>query len=380
MSVVLFDNRFRENLYPLTLTKAVAALRLGIVTVQERWQLLTKQEVFILTEDYLQPLYSSIPNEEHLFIDASVMADDFLLEKILSLQAGEALQDETGLIACRSLNRNEFDKIIKIDEVRRIKYVWNLFQWNDEQLKKDFELITKNRSSQTISSTNHIYTDKNIFIETGAVVEFATLNSTTGPIYIGKNVQVLEDTVIRGSFAALDNSLVKAGSKIYGATTVGFNCIAGGEIKNSILSNYSNKAHDGYLGDSVVGEWCNFGAGSGNSNIKNNAGNIFHLDHLSQQKINVGQKCGLIMGDYSRVAIQSAINTASVFGVCCNIFGKGLLPKFIGNFMWGNEQYDFDRAITDINNWMKFKNKQLSSVEIDVLKHIFAGEKNNHQI
>ena len=378
MAIVLFDNDFRKNLYPLTLTKAVAALRLGIVTIAERWQLLTGKDVFILTENYLQPLYKLFPDGENIFIDASIMADDFLIEKILSLQSGEALKDEFGLVACKSSDKNKFDKIILIDEVRRIKYAWNLFQWNDEMLKNDFKLLTKNRSSQKISSTNNIYTDENIFIENGAVVEFATLNSATGPIYIGKNAQVFEGTIIRGSFAALDNSVVKAGAKIYGATTIGINCTAGGEIKNSILSNYSNKAHDGYLGDSVVGEWCNFGAGTSNSNVKNNANNIFLSAHLSQQKINVGKKCGLIMGDYSRVAIQSAINTASVFGVCCNIFGNGLLPKIINNFMWENEPYNFNKVIADINNWMKFKNKQLSSVEIDVLKHIFAIEKNNN--
>jgi UDP-N-acetylglucosamine diphosphorylase/glucosamine-1-phosphate N-acetyltransferase len=375
MPIILFDNEKRNQLYPLTATRAVADLRFGIVTIKERWEIVTKQIVFVRTEKYLQPLYAGLPDGENIWIDASVIADEKLIEAILQLQSGEALIDAGGLIATKATNTDAFDKTIRVDIVKRITYPWNLFQWNDEMLRKDFELITKGRTSHLISSTNHIYAANNIFIEEGASVEFATLNSKSGPIYIGKNAEVWETSVIRGPFAIKENAVIKAGAKMYGATTIGPWCAAGGEIKNAVIMGYSNKAHDGYLGDAVIGHWCNFGAGSSNSNVKNTGGDVYMQDYITQQKVNAGIKCGVIMGDYSRVAINSSVNTGSVIGVSANVFGAGLLPKIIDDFSWGtSEEYEFDKAVRDIDNWKRMKHQQVSDMEVEVLKHIFAAK------
>jgi UDP-N-acetylglucosamine diphosphorylase/glucosamine-1-phosphate N-acetyltransferase len=207
-----------------------------------------------------------------------------------------------------------------------------------------------------------------------ASIEHAVLNASTGPIYIGKNVVIMEGSYIRGPFAIGDNSTIKMGTRIYGATTAGPNCVLGGEIKNSVIFGNSNKAHDGYMGDSVIGEWCNWGAGTSNSNVKNTASDINVSDFNMETKHIIEKKCGVIMGDYSRTSINTSINTGSFFGLCCNIFGEGLLPKHISNFSWGvkeRKHYEFDKAIKDISNWMQLKNTNITRQQIEVLKHIF---------
>jgi len=373
MAIILFDNVNRYQLYPLTATRAVADLRFGILTIKERWELITGLPVFIHTQNYLQSLYEAIPEGAHLWVDAAVVTDEKLITSVLALNVGEALLYEKTVIAVNGISISAFDKSISISSVKRIVYPWNLFQVNDLMLRKDFELLTKDRSSQPISHTNSIYSEGEIFLEEGASVEYAVLNAKSGPIYIGKNAEIWETAVIRGPFAIGNNSVIKAGGKMYGATTIGPWCAAGGEIKNAIMMGYSNKAHDGYLGDSVIGHWCNFGAGSSNSNVKNTGGDVYMLDPVSKQKVNAGLKCGVIMGDYSRVAINSRVNTGSVIGVSCNVFGAGLLPKLIPDFCWATaEIYEFDKAIRDINNWKRMKHQELTDVEIGFLKHIFA--------
>ena len=378
MAIILFDNSFRKKLYPFTLTRAVADIRIGICTIKERWERLTNQQVFVITENYLQGLYHAIDNGDHIWIDASVLPDDDIVDRVLSLESGDALADETGLIAGRNANTLSSFKNIIDTKVKRLEYSWQLFQWNDEWLRKDFATITKGRRSKKISSTNFIQSPENIFIEEGASVEYAFINANDGPVYIGKNAVVSEGAMIRGSFALLDNALVKMGAKIVGATTIGPHCTVCGEIKNSILFGYSNKGHDGYLGDSVIGEWCNLGAGSSNSNVKNSGGAVNMWNAFDQQYHVVGQKCGALIGDYSRFSINSSINTGSYVGVASSVFGNGLLPKLINDFTFGTEgKYDFDKATRDINNWKKMKLRQLSNEEIEVLKYIFANLKNN---
>jgi UDP-N-acetylglucosamine diphosphorylase/glucosamine-1-phosphate N-acetyltransferase len=213
-----------------------------------------------------------------------------------------------------------------------------------------------------------------IFIEEGALLQHCILNAAAGPIYIGKNAQVMEGATIRGPFALCEGAVVKMGARVYGATTIGPNCIVGGEVKNSVLFGNSNKAHDGYLGDSVIGEWCNLGAGTTNSNIKNTASEVKVWDEASNEFLTAGLKCGLLMGDYSRCSINTAFNTGTLVGVCANIFGAGLTPKVIRSFAWGTEgvkNYEFDKALEDIGNWKKLKNQSLSEREIQTLQHIF---------
>ena len=383
MAIVLFDNRNRKSFFPLTATRAIASLRMGMFTIQERWSKITGEDVFVYTVDYLKPLYENIPEGEHLWIDSSVIVSDELLASINSLKLNEALMDSQGLVAGKTNhspdffdtvhNLNGFESL-KAIEVKRLEFPQQIFQLNNHFIKSDFKLITANRVSEPISLTNNLINPDDIFIEEGVTMEYCTLNATAGPIYIGKYATLMEGCLIRGSFSMCNNSLMKMGSKMYGATTIGPNCLIGGEVKNIVMQGNSNKAHDGYLGDSVIGEWCNFGAGASNSNVKNTGGEVHLWNYAFNGKIPAGQKCGLIMGDYSRVAINSCINTGSVIGVCANVFGAGLLPTVIKDFSWGiNEQYIFEKALSDINNWTKMKHHDLSQEEIDVLRAIFGG-------
>ena len=382
MAIVLFDNKIREQLFPLTLTKSVADLRCGILTFKERWELKSKQQVFISSAVYLQPLYKAITDTDAIWVDASLLPDEILTDKILSLQKGEALADDKGLIAGRvdgfmysfskEVSLSAFKEIFEIKDAKRLEYTFQIFQWNDCMVREDFNLLTKGRESQPISHTNQIIRQADIFIEEGASVEFSTLNSTNGPIYIGKDAQVWEAVAIRGPFALGENALLKMGTKVYGATSIGPNCAVGGEIKNVVMIGHSNKAHEGYLGDSVIGEWCNLGAGTSNSNVKNTGGNVKLWNDFTKEHMDAGQKCGVIMGDYSRVAINSCINTGSVIGVSANVYAAGLLPKLIADFTWGlDKRYILEKAYEDINNWKKMKHKEITEAEKSVLKYIY---------
>ncbi len=383
MSIILFDNNDRKGLYPFTYNKAVSALRFGILSIRERWELKTQQLVFTHTTSELQTLYPLISIDEHLWIDASILPDEPLYNQILSLQPGYCLTDEIGFIAGKTTIANDdfdpkkaityFKHVQQLDVVRRLKHPWQMMQWNDEMVRADFSLVTEGRTSQAVSNTVHLIQTEHIFIEQGAKLAYCSLNASTGPIYIGKNAEVMEGSAIRGPFVLGENSVLKMNSRIYGATTLGPNCMGGGEIKNTVMMGFSNKAHDGYLGDSVVGEWCNFGAGSTNSNIKNTASDINIWDMGSQAYKKVGQKCGLIMGDYSRVSINAAINTGTIIGISCNVFGPGLLPTIIPNFSWGvtGTKYVFEKAITDINNWKIMKGYSITEAETSALAFIF---------
>ena len=384
MSIVLFDNAERKKLYPLNNCCAVAMLRMGIFTIKERWQQLTNETVIIKTENYLSVLYDSIPPGSHIWIDAAVLADKDLTERILVLEEGAALADNNGLIAGRkkitdnNFNAAEalgyFETIHEYTDIKRLEYPWQIFQWNDEILRSDFEYIRSEKLSQQLPENCQYVNPGDIFLEEGAEISCCTINASTGPVYIGKDVLIMEGAVIRGPLALCEGSVVKMGAKIYGATTIGPFCMAGGEIKNAVMQGYSNKAHDGYLGDAVIGTWCNLGAGTTNSNVKNTAGIVKMWNAFAKEEIPVGIKCGVIMGDYSRAAINSSINTGTVIGICSNVFGEGLLPTYIPDFNWGAAgitKYKFDKAVQDINNWKKMKGQLLSSAETQVLQHIF---------
>jgi len=386
MPFILFDNKNRNNFSPLSLTKAVADLHFGILSIKERWELVLNDTAFVHTDGYLQDLYPIAPEGVNIWIDAAILPTEKIIQQISKLVDGQVLFDEKGIVAGKSskpfthFNTIQitpfFNELISIDTVVRIEFPWELMQLNDAMIRSDFRLVTKSRTSQPIPSTVQVINAENIFIEEGTKLQFCTLNASTGPIYIGKKAEVMEGSAIRGPFSVGYNSVIKMNSRIYGATTLGPYCMGGGEIKNSIIMGYSNKAHDGYMGDSVIGEWCNFGAGSTNSNLKNSAGDIQVWAMGLKQMVLVGQKCGVIMGDYSRLSINSSVNTGSVIGVSCNVFGAGLLPKRLNNFSWGTEgkKYNVETAVTDINNWKKMKGKEMSDAEINVLKHILQIE------
>lgn len=383
MAIILFDNHHRKGLFPFTLTRALADLRFGILTIKERWEQVSGQTVYVATVPYLQPLYPVIPAGDHTWVDASVMPSRSLLDAVLSLTPGCCLADENGLIAGRTdqplkISADQllaaFENITDLAAVERLQHPWQLMQWNDRMIREDWALLTKDRHSQLLPATVQAVQPENIFIEQGARLSHCILNAATGPIYIARDAEIMEGSVVRGPFVLGQGSVLKMNSRVYGATTLGPFCMGGGEIKNTVMMGYSNKAHDGYLGDSVVGEWCNFGAGSTNSNIKNTAGEVKLWDMGAENYVGVGQKCGVIMGDYSRVAINSAINTGSMIGVSCNVFGAGLLPTIIPNFAWGvgGTRYEPKKALEAIDNWKRLKGRQLSDSEIAVLQHIFA--------
>jgi UDP-N-acetylglucosamine diphosphorylase / glucose-1-phosphate thymidylyltransferase / UDP-N-acetylgalactosamine diphosphorylase / glucosamine-1-phosphate N-acetyltransferase / galactosamine-1-phosphate N-acetyltransferase len=371
MSIVLFDTIERRKLFPLTYTRAVADIRIGIFTLKEWWERLVQDEVFVKPVEYLQPLYNNIPAGDHVYIDSSVIPTTGLIEKVQSLQPGEIISDDKGVIAYTD---NSNGKSIEVENVKRLCYPWQIFQWNEEILRQQFTLFSKEKYGVQTAESTHVINSSEVYIEDGCTIEHAVLNASTGPIYIGKNVTIMEGSFIRGPFAIGEGSTIKMGTKIYGATTAGPQCILGGEIRNSVLFGYSNKAHDGYLGNAVIGEWCNLGAGTSNSNLKNTAGDICMSDFEGTTNEIIGNKCGVILGDYTRTAINSSINTASMFGICCNVFGEYLLPKKLPNFSWGastTTNYELQKAIKDISNWKMLKGKELTSAEKKVIEHIF---------
>jgi len=371
MSIVLFDTAERRKLFPLTYTRAVADIRIGIFTLKDWWEKLLEETVYVKTEEYLRSLYNEIPAGEHIYVDASVIPTKALADQVQALQTGESLSDAIGMIAYKTASNGSTKKM---DGIKRLTYPWQIFQWNDEILRQQFLLIAKEKFSVQTAESTHIINASEVYIEDGCVIEHAVLNASTGPIYIGKNVTIMEGVFIRGPFAIGDGSTIKMGAKIYGATTAGPQCILGGEIKNSVLFGYSNKAHDGYLGNAVIGEWCNLGAGTSNSNLKNTAGDICMSDFEGSANEMVGNKCGVIMGDYTRTAINSSINTGSMFGISCNVFGEYLLPKMLPNFSWGTKDfsnYELQKALQDIENWKKLKGMELSSSEKNVIAYIF---------
>jgi UDP-N-acetylglucosamine diphosphorylase/glucosamine-1-phosphate N-acetyltransferase len=262
--------------------------------------------------------------------------------------------------------------IIFKEPIHTIRYPWDIFQGNDWSIRQDFDLLTRKRKSKPISKTNRVTKPSQVFIEKGVKMENCTINASTGPVYIGAHAEVMDGSVIRGPFAMGEYSCLKMGAKVYGATTLGPYSIVGGEIKNSVLFGYSNKAHDGYLGDSVIGEWCNLGAGSSNSNLKNTASDV--RVWTPHGLVSAGKKCGVMMGDYSRTAVNTTINTGTVIGVCCNVFGSGLTPKYIPSFSWGSEglaRYSLEKVLPDNENWKQLKGQTLSDNEKSILTYIF---------
>ncbi|HEY1020944.1 MAG TPA: putative sugar nucleotidyl transferase, partial [Flavisolibacter sp.] len=344
MRKIVFTEEFCNpgNLFPFTLTRQIQDIRVGILTIREKWEYslgLTSYDKF--EEDYKDLERSvhipEIIDDDLLYlIHGNVIPTKKISKQVKKLKAGEFLSvpEKESVVYCISKkevldeNRIKVGKPVEVEEVvKEINYPWNIFGLNAWAIAQDFALLTEGRKSQKISGTNNVSNPGNVFIEKGAVVECSYLNAQEGPIYIGKNAQVMEGAMLRGPLAICDGAVVKMGAKIYGGTTIGPNSIVAGEIKNSVIFGYSNKAHDGYMGDAVIGEWCNWGAGTTNSNMKNNASGVVVWTPGGQ--VNVGLKCGVLMGDYCRTAINTSINTGTVVGVCSHVFGNGLTPKYI---------------------------------------------------
>ena len=346
--IYLKDGEVKDNLFPFSLTRSVADIRVGILTIREKWEALLDHKVHLLETE--QPAVDS----------ATIFAANIIPSRpfINSLLNGN-----------ETLSKDPNWQTVKI-----VQYPWHIFTWNNWAIREDFALLTDNRKSAAVPDSVSAVNKTDIFIEEGAKLNHCFLNASTGPIYVGKNSEIMEGASIRGPFALCEGAVVKMGARIYGATTIGPYSIAGGEIKNSVIFGYSNKAHEGYLGDAVIGEWCNIGAGTSNSNLKNNAGLVKVWNQAAKEYIVAGTKCGLLMGDYSRCAINTSFNTGTVVGICSNVFGEGLTPRYIPSFTWGTKnlsKYEFEKALTDIQNWKKLKGVELSPRETTILRTIF---------
>jgi len=358
MAIILFDDNAHNTLLPLTYTRPVADLRIGIFTIAEKWGKYLNTGYSFYTQPYLQTKFPVNIHTDNLYINGSVCPDEGLLEAIDKLAGGEALKYKDILIAVK-LNAveaagfaadNNFDKIVTHDRVPvMVRHPEDIFRKNDIELRRDFNLLTKGRESAVLSGTNTIIGDA-FFAEEGAKAECCTFSTVNGPIYLAADTEVWEGTNIRGPFALCENSQIKMGTKIYGATTIGPYCRIGGEVNNAVVWGYSNKGHEGYLGNAVIGEWCNLGADTNNSNLKNNYSEVKLWDYPTQSMRSTGlQFCGLIMADHAKSGINTMFNTGTVVGVNANVFGGGYPPTHIPDFAWGGadgfEEYAFDKMI-----------------------------------
>ena len=383
MQLVFSDAQYWEDFLPLTFTRPTAEMRCGILTFSERWQkLLNLTEVRFITEDFLQEKFPAPEKSESLFLVPNFLPTKQVIEQIQNLNLNEALVFEDELLAAR-INMDNFslDQIEKMTEVNHellfFRKHTDLFTYNDKALDFDFELLTAGRNSQPLSATNgFLGNKKDLFIEEGAQVEYSTINTQTGKIYIGKNAEVMEGCNLRGPIALCEGSKFNLGAKVYGATTVGPHSKVGGEVNNIVIFGYSNKGHDGFVGNSVIGEWCNLGADTNSSNLKNNYANVKLWSYKTQEMKDSGlQFAGLIMGDHSKTAINTQLNTGTVVGVAANVFKPGFPPNLVENFSWGgmqgDEKFKIEKALEVAQKVMMRRKVDLSETDKSILEHIF---------
>jgi len=386
-NIILFDDDFRSRFLPLAFIRPIGEFRIGILTIREKWEIWLQGKASYITQDYLSERYPIEIEEDNFIINSRVLPSAQLCSLVRQMETNEALLLKGELIAAR-LNRKQFDRLIgdeDFDDLKgfdiegisflQIQQLTDLYRLNDEALRQDFEILTKGRVSEPVTVSNWITGEGKIFVEEGARIECATLNATTGPIYIGKNAEIMEGAHIRGPFALGERAQVKMGAKIYGATTIGPNAVVAGEIKNSVIFGNSNKAHEGYLGDSVVGEWCNFGADSNNSNLKNSYSDVRQWSYGEGSFVDTGvMKCGLVMGDFSRCGINTMFNTGTVVGVSANVFGGGFPPKFVPSFAWGHDNfqtYDIEKAFDAAVKIMGSKGVEFTVMDRLMLMRVF---------
>ncbi len=382
MGFILFDDHSWENLLPLTYTKPVSELRVGILTIREKWERRLKMTSSSQTRDYLSVKFPIVTEAENLWINASLLPTANVISAILKLKPGNTLKKGDTLLAARNNNTdftsdtNEEGTTEYGQEIDLIDFPWKIFSLNGQEIEADYQLLTTGRQSEKLSKTVNIIQPEKVFIEEGFKGEYFTLNASSGPIYLGADTEIMEGSVIRGPFALCDHSTIKLVTKIYGPTTIGPHCKAGGEINNSILQGYSNKGHDGFLGNSVIGEWCNIGADTNVSNLKNNYTNVKLWNYPLNRFRNTGlQFCGLIMGDHSKCGINTMFNTGTVVGVSANIFGDGFPRNFIPSFSWGGAAgmslYKTDKAFETMKLVMKRRGVELSGTDQQIYQHIF---------
>lgn len=386
MNYILFDGPVRNALLPFTFTRPVADILIGIMTIRQKWEMHLGSTTTTITEEYLSEKYPMVELEENVMINASFLPNFELAELVSDLRANQAIFKGDEVVAFYTTENQEevdFDtyEIIQYNgNCLTVENTWDIFSKNDAAIREDFNFLTEDRKSQPIPKSVSTIAPENIFIEDGAKLEFVTLNASTGPIYIGKNAEIMEGSVIRGPFALCENAQVKMNAKVYGATTVGVGSRIGGEVKNSVLFANSNKGHDGFLGDSVLGEWCNIGADTNNSNLKNNYEEVKLWSYETEGFAKTGlQFCGLMMGDHSKCGINTMFNTGTVIGVSANIFGTGFPRNFVPSFSWGGAAgfttYVTKKAFETARLVMGRRNIDFDEKEAAILEHIFEETK-----
>jgi UDP-N-acetylglucosamine diphosphorylase/glucosamine-1-phosphate N-acetyltransferase len=386
MNYILFDGTVRNALLPFTFTRPVADIRIGILTIREKWEKYLGSTTTTLTEEYLMEKYPMVEMEQNIMINASFLPNAILVDLIQNLEQNQAVVFGDEIVAFYTNDTQEevdfeqYDLVVYEGEFLRIENTWDIFSKNDRAIREDFELLTEDRVSQPIPKSVNVIAPENIFIEAGAKLEFVTLNASTGPIYIGANAEIMEGSVIRGPFALCESGRVKLATKVYGATTVGPHSVIGGEVNNSVLFGYSNKGHDGFLGNSVLGEWCNIGADSNNSNLKNNYEEVRLWSYESEGFAKTGlQFCGLMMGDHSKCGINTMFNTGTVVGVSANIFGAGFPRNFVPSYSWGGASgfstYITSKAFQTAKIVMARRNVEFTDQDAAILTHVFEETK-----
>lgn len=374
MNLVFFDDDNITDLYPLTFTRPAADLRCGILTLAEKWSLILEaKEYGFDTRAYLQTKFSNLDRFD-IRINGRILPSTELVTEVLSLQPGQQLFSE-GVLCAEKLG-GDVQKIESVRKVVAIQRPYDLFIHLKTEIEQDIRRVTAGRKSATAGRSNTIIGHGLLFIEEGAKVEAATINTTTGPVYIGKNAEIMEGSLIRGPFAMGEGSVLKLGSKVYGPTALGPYCVVGGEVNNIQMQAYSNKGHDGFLGNAVLGEWCNIGADSNASNLKNNYEDVKVWNYSSGRFEKSGsQFCGLIMGDHSKCGINTMFNTGTVVGVSANIFGSGFPRNFVPDFAWGGASgfvtYKLDAAAKTASLVMPRRKKEFTQIEQNILTAVF---------
>jgi UDP-N-acetylglucosamine diphosphorylase/glucosamine-1-phosphate N-acetyltransferase len=378
INYVLFDDAGWNDLLPLTFTRPACEIRIGILTIREKWERRLKTTTFYKTQDYLQDKFPFRINESRatIYINGRACPDDATVAEVRRLKPGQALFAGESLVAYAESIK---EKIASKGKALFINYPWDIFRNNGTELAADFVLITKGRKSKPLSRSNKVSGKGKVFLEAGAYAECAVFNTQNGPVYISKDATVMEGCLVRGGFGLGEHSELKMGAKIYGPTTIGPHCKVGGEVNNSVIFGYSNKAHDGFLGNSVLGEWCNLGADTNNSNLKNNYGEVKAWSYAHNKMIGTGlQFCGLVMGDHSKAGINTMFNTGTVVGVNANIFGGGFPPPHLPSFSWGGseklERYEYGKAMEVAQRVMERRSIPLTETDKKILRHI-AGRK-----
>ena len=381
MNYILFDGPNRDALLPFTYTRPVADIRIGILTIREKWELFLGATTTTVTEDYLSDKHPMVEMEHNIMINASYTPNEALVHQIKNLKENQAVYDGETMVAFYTLEDQEIDidtlEVFQSEgELLKIETTWDIFSKNGDAIQADFKILTADRTSEPIPEQTVAFNPEAIFIEEGAKLPLCVLNATDGPIYIGKNSEIMEGSMVRGPFALCEGSTLKMGAKIYGPTTIGPHSKVGGEVKNSVFFGYSNKGHDGFLGNSVIGEWCNLGADTNNSNLKNNYAEVRLWSYETENFAKTGlQFCGLMMGDHSKCGINTMFNTGTVVGVSANIFGSGFPRNFIPSFSWGGAKgfttYLPSKAFEVATVIMKRRGLEFSDQDSAILEHIF---------